>query len=146
MPKPQKPTSLYVTNGWYLEIPGLVSPHFETMEGVTKEGGTVSIIDGGRNREYKFSDQIMKIGDVTLTRTKQGTSDDIVLNNLVERMILNGISLNIRAVKMHNGVEVFSIFMEGFRFKSKALPTWDVNASEKYTETYTATVLDWVEL
>ncbi|MCE7766847.1 hypothetical protein GQL56_29930, partial [Pseudomonas putida] len=72
MPKPQRPNDLYVNNGWYLEIPGLVSPHFETLEGVQKAANKVSIVDAGSNKKYQFGTQIIDFGEMSLSRTYQG--------------------------------------------------------------------------
>lgn len=146
MPKPIKPTDQYVVNGWYLELPGLVSPHFETLEGVEKSTGSVDIVDAGTNKRLKFSGQIVDFGEMTLTRTKQGTTDDAVLAALVQSMQSQGVKVNCVAVKMHHGREAFRILFEGFRFAKRSLPGFDVNSESKFVETYTATCDDWTEL
>jgi len=73
MGKPKKPTALYVVNGWYIELPGLVSPHFERLSGLSKKTGTVEIVDAGTNIKYKFNGQIIDFGTITLERTMDGS-------------------------------------------------------------------------
>lgn len=143
MPFPTRPTDLFVVNGWYMEIPGLVSPHFETLEGVQKASNKVEIVDAGTNKKYKFGTQIIDFGEMTLTRTYQGTVDDVSLEAIVELMITQGLKLPIVAIKMHNKREVFRIQFLGFNIQTSTLPTFDVNGEEKFIVTYTATCDDW---
>lgn len=143
MPFPQRPTDLYVVNGWYLEIPGLVSPHFETLEGVQKTSNKVDIVDAGTNTKYKFGTQIIDFGEMTLTRTYQGTVDDITLETLVQTMIQEGLKLPVTAIKMHNKREVFRIQFDGFNIHSTTMPTFDVNGEEKFLVQYMATCDGW---
>lgn len=146
MPFEFLPTDLYVTNGWVFLMPGLISPHFETLEGVAKTSGSVQIVDAGTNRRFTFAGQIMDFGQMTLTRTKQGTPDDKALEDMAEAMINFGLAVNAQAVKMHHGIEVFRILFEGFRISSKKYPNFDVNAEEKFLCTYEATCNNWTEV
>lgn len=146
MPRPQKPQALYVSNGWYLEIPGLISPHFETLEGLSKKTGTVDIVDAGTNIKYKFNSQIIDFGEITLTRTLDGSSDDIVFKQLVDSSIDLGIKYVGVLVKMHFGREVYRIAFEGLAFKEYNFPTFDVNAEEKQTISVPATVDVWIQV
>lgn len=143
MPRPQRPTDLYVTNGWYLELPGLTSPHFETLEGLQKTSEHVDIVDAGTNRKHKFAGQIVDFGDMTLSRTHQGTADDKILIEMAENMIYRGLKVPAVAVKMHHGQEVMRIVLEGFRFSAYTFPTFDVNSQEKFLVNYTATCDNW---
>lgn len=143
MAYPQKPTDLFVTNGWYFELPGLVSPHFETLEGLQKTSQNVEIVDAGTNRKYKFPGQIMDFGEMTMTRTFQGTPDDKALEAMVDAMIKTGLKVNGTLVKLHHGQEVFRVLLEGFRFAGKTWPSFDVNAEEKFLVSYTASCDDW---
>lgn len=143
MARPVRPTDLYVTNGWYLEMPGLISPHFETLEGVAKTSNSVDLVDGGTNKRHKFSSQILDFGEMNLTRTYQGTIDDRTLYAIVEDMILRGLRLDVMAVKLHHQQEVFRILFEDFRITSSNFPTFDVNAEEKFLVSYAATCSDW---
>lgn len=144
MPYPQKPQGLYVVNGWYLELPGLVSPHFETLEGLSKKTGTVDIVDAGTNIRYKFNGQIIDFGQITLTRTMDGTIDDISMRTLVEASIRQGVKYAGALVKMHFGNEVYRILFDGLGFKEENYPTFDINAEEKQQISYVATVDSWI--
>lgn len=143
MPRPTRPQDLFVTNGWYLELAGLISPHFETLEGIQRHSNKVSIVDAGSNKKYQFGTQIMDFGEMTLTRTYQGTVDDITLEVLVHQMITEGVKFFCNAIKMHNKREVFRIQFEGFNIHSSTYPTFDVNAEDKFLVSYIATCDDW---
>jgi len=146
MPPPVRPTDLYVTNGWYLELPGVVSPHFETLEGVSKNSNTVAIVDSGTNRRYKFGTQIIDYGDMILTRTLQGTPDDVTLDATTEAMIQLGLKVNAVAIKLHHLTEVFRLVFEGFRIVSVSYPSFDVNGEEKFLMQYACTCDGFVKL
>lgn len=146
MAYPQKPTDQYVANGWYLDLPGLVSPHFETLEGLSRKTGTVDIVDAGTNIRFKFSDQIIDFGAITLTRTRDGSSDDTALNALVTASLRNGVKYAGALVYLHHGVEVFRIIFDGLLFNEDNLPSFDINSGEKFRTTYQATVDEWVEI
>lgn len=145
MPLPKKPSDLLVVNGWYLEIPGIESPHFETMEGMAKTSGSVGIVDGGANVEYLFPSQIVRNGQLSFTRTYQGTAADTLLEQMADAM-MHGMMINGAAVKMHQNKEVFRLLLEGFRFTGYKYPTWDVNGEEKFTVVFEATVHKWTKL
>lgn len=127
-------------------MPGLVSPHFETLEGVQKTGGSVEIVDAGTNRKYKFASQITDYGEMTITRTYQGTLDDRTIEALAAECIERGLKIPVVAVKTHNQREVFRIIFEGFRITAVQMPTFDVNSEEKFTVSYTATCDGWTLL
>lgn len=143
MAKPNKPKDLMVQNGWYLDFPGLLSPHFETLEGVSRKANSVSIVDGGTNKMHKFSSQIIDFGDMTLTRTMQNNTDDKVLSTIADDMILRGLRLPVMAVKLHHQKEVFRILFQDFRFNEHNLPNFDVNSEDKFTASFSATCSDW---
>lgn len=146
MPRPTPPKDLYVANGWYLELPGLTSPHFETLEGVGRESDDVEIVDAGTNKKHKFGTQIIDFTEMTLTRTRQGTEDDALLLAMVRECIERGLKVPCVAVKLHKQVEVFRIVFDGFRFKKHNMPTFDVNSTEKFLETFGATCDGWDEV
>ena len=147
MPIPQRPTDLFVTNGWYLEgFPGLISPHFETLEGVQKTSNSVELVDAGSNRKYKFPTQIIDFGEMTLTRTLQGNTDDTILELGAEAMIQQGVKINCFAVKLHHLAEVFRIAFEGFRIVSMTYPSFDVNGEEKFLVSYACTCDGWTKI
>ena len=146
MAKPQRPQDLYVVNGWYLEIPvpGIGSNGlFETLEGIQKQSGSVDIVDAGSNRRFRFTDQLMDYGEMSLTRTYQGNVTDRALEILVNTCIEEGLKLPVRAVKMHQGREVLTVVFEGFRFNAVNYPALDVNSGEKFTVSYAASCDGW---
>lgn len=149
MAKPQKPQDIYVTNGWYLNIPvpGIMADGlFETLEGMGKSSGVVEVVDAGTNRKYKFTDQLTDYGEMTLTRPYNGSTADRAMEVLVTTMIENGIKVPVSAVKMHQGKEVFTILFEGFSFSAANYPTFDVAGTEKFTVSYTAHCDGWTIL
>ena len=149
MAKPQKPQDIYVTNGWYLNIPvpGIMADGlFETLEGVSKSSGVVEVVDAGTNRKYKFTDQLTDYGEMTLTRPYNGSTADRAMEALVTTMIENGIKVPVSAIKMHQGKEVFTILFEGFSFSAANYPTFDVAGTEKFTVSYTAHCDGWTIL
>ena len=149
MSKPQKPQDVYVTNGWYLNIPvpGIMADGlFETLEGMSKSSGVVEVVDAGTNRKYTFPDQLTDYGEMTLTRPYNGSAADRAMEALVTTMIENGIKVPVSAVKMHQGKEVFTILFEGFSFSAANYPTFDVAGTEKFTVSYTAHCDGWTIL
>lgn len=142
----QKPQDVYVTNGWYLNIPfaGIMNNGlFETLEGIQKSSGLVEVVDAGTNKKYKFTDQLTDYGELTLTRPYNGSAADRAMEALVSTMIETGAKLPVTAVKMHQGKEVFTIVFEGFAFHSTSFPTLDVAGTEKFMVTYTAHCDGW---
>ena len=149
MAKPQKPQDIYVTNGWYLNIPVpviMADGLFETLEGMSKSSGVVEVVDAGTNRKYKFTDQLTDYGEMTLTRPYNGSTADRAMEALVTTMIENGIKVPVSAVKMHQGKEVYTILFEGFSFSAANYPTFDVAGTEKSTVSYTAHCDGWTIL
>lgn len=146
MAKPRQPQDIYVVNGWYLNIPvaGIMSDGlFETLEGMSKSSGTVEVVDAGTNRKYKFTDQLVDYGEMTLTRPYNGSAADRAMEVLVNTMIENGLKVPVTAVKMHQGKEVMTIVFEGFAFNAANYPNFDVNSGEKFTVSYTAHCDGW---
>lgn len=143
---PLKPVDLYTNNHWYFEIPGLVSPHFHTLEGIEKKSGEVSIVDGATNIKHKFASQLKEFNDITLTRAKDGSADDLTMTVLSEECINNGFRFDGNLVKMHNGKEVFRILFMGCAIKNVAHPSLKTDGEDKYDVKYTLSVSEWVEI
>ena len=146
MARPKKPQDAYVVNGWYLTIPvpGIMSDGlFETLSGLQKSSGVVEVVDAGTNRKYKFTDQMVDFGEMTLTRTYQGNVTDRAMEVLVNTMIEIGLKLPVTAVKMHQGREVLSIVFEGFAFHASNYPELNVAGTDKFTVSYTASCDGW---
>ena len=140
---PQKPSTQYVVNGWYLELPGLINPCFEEMQGITKTSGDVTIVDAGSNKKLSFSDQIIDFGKMTLNRTMQGTPDDAALAAIVMACIQQGLKFICNFVKLHNQAEVFRIIFQGFRFSAMSFPAFNINSGDKVLMSYPCTCDDW---
>lgn len=141
-----RPTDLYTNNHFLIEIPGLISPKFHKVEGIEENSGEVTIIDGYTNVEHKFSSQLKKYSDITLTRAKDGSIDDFSMREIVRQCMNNGLRFDANLVKMHNGQEVFRIVMLGMRIKTNAHPNLDTSGEEKYDMKYTLSVSEWVEI
>jgi len=141
-----KPQDLYTTNHFYIDMVGLVSPHFHTVEGIEQKSGEVSIVDGTTNIKHKFSSQLKEYSDITLTRAMDGTIDDTTLKALVQQCMNNGFRFDANLVKMHNGQEVFRILMLGVRIKNYTYPTFNTEAEERLDMKYVLSVSEWVEL
>lgn len=146
MARPLKPQDVYVTNGWYLDIPvnGIgTNGLFETLEGISMSSGVVEIVDAGTNRKFKFGDQMTDFGELTLTRPYNGTAADRALEQLVKDMIQTGLKVPVKAIKMHHGEEVLTIVFDGFAFQSATYPSFDVNGTDKFMVSYTAHCDGW---
>lgn len=135
---PTQIKDVLVTNGWYLELPGVVSGHFETLEGLQKNTTDVEMVDGGTNKKVSFGGQVIDYGKLTLTRPLQNNADDVALKDLADEMVATGKKINVTAVKMHKGQELFRVLIEGFRISSYKYPTLNVAGTEKFMVTYTA--------
>lgn len=141
-----KPTDLYTSNHWTLEIPGLVSPHFHKVEGIEQKSGEVSIVDGSTNIKHKFSSQLKEYNDIVITRAMDGSVDDQTMKVLVQQCMNIGFTFDAMLVKMHNGQEVFRILILGARIKNYAHPSLDTSAEERYDLKYTLSVSEWIEV
>lgn len=146
MARPKTPTGLYVNNGWWMEMPGLVSPHFQTLDGKGVNSNTVDVVDAGTNIKHKFSAQVLDFSEMTLTRSPDGSSDDKVMQSLFDKCVREGYKFDTNMVKTHFGNEVYRIAFVGFRLVTQNDSTYDVNGEEKLTKTYTATCEYWFEV
>ena len=143
---PLRPTDLYTNNHWHFEVPGLISPHFHTLEGIEQKSGEVSIVDGSTNIKHKFSSQLKEYNDITLTRAMDGTVDDQTMRALSQQCMNEGFRFDGSLVKMHNGQEVFRILFLGLRIKNIAHPSLKTDGEERYDIKYTVSVSEWVEI
>ena len=143
---PLRPTDLYTNNHWYFEIPGLISPHFHTLEGIEQKSGEVFIVDGSTNIKHRFSSQLKEYNDIVLTRGMDGSVDDATMRVLVQKCMNEGFRFDGNLVKMHNGQEVFRILFLGCRIKNYAHPSLKTDGEERYDNKYTLSVSEWVEI
>ena len=141
-----KPTDLLTSNHWYLEIPGLVSPHFHTVEGIEQKSGEVFIVDGATNIKHKFSSQLKDYNDIVISRAMDGSVDDHTMRVLVQKCMNDGFRFDASLVKLHNGNEAFRILILGARIKNYAHPTLNTESEERYDLKYTLSVSEWVEI
>ncbi len=146
MPAPNRPTALFTNNNWYFEIQGLVSPHFHSLEGISKTSGEVSVVDGGTNIRHKFSSQIKDFGDITLTRAYDGSVDDLAMLALENASMDTCQRFDGSLVKMHCGKEVFRIVFLGLRIKEVGHPSLSTEGTERYDVRYTCSVSEWREV
>ena len=143
---PLRPTDLYTNNHWYFEIPGLISPHFHTLEGIEQKSGEVFIVDGSTNIKHKFSSQLKEYNDIVLTRGMDGSVDDESMKKKKKKCMNEGFRFDGNLVKMHNGQEVFRILFLGCRIKNYAHPSLKTDGEERYDNKYTLSVSEWVEI
>ena len=141
-----KPTDALTANHFEFEVPGLISPHFHKLEGISQKSGEVFIVDGSTNIKHKFSSQLKDFGDITLTRTLDGSVDDISMRLLVKQCMDNGFRFDGNLVKKHNGKEAFRILFLGLRIKEVQYPSLDTSSEERFDVKYVCSVSEWDEL
>lgn len=141
-----KPTDALTANHFYFEVPGLISPHFHKLEGISKKSGEVFIVDGSSNVKHKFSSQLKDFGDITLTRTPDGSVDDVSMRALVDQCLNEGFRFDGNMVKLHNGQEAFRIMFLGLRIKEVQYPSFDTASEERMDVKYVCSVSEWIEL
>lgn len=146
--KPKPPTGAVTNNGWYLTLfsnPQLVSPHFNTLSGLSKKTGTIEIVDGGTNIKYKFSSQIIDFGQITLSRPNDASPDDAAWRGIVNAGIRLGVKYTGVLIKEHFSQEVYRIAFSGLGFKEYNYPDFNVSAEDAQMPTVMATVDSWEE-
>ncbi|NLR94866.1 hypothetical protein [Flammeovirga agarivorans] len=157
-----KPADLMVNNGWFLELslsPEISSSpatqavlsalgldnvlgggknyRFETLSGLQETMEHVETVDAGTNKKKKFVNQILDLGELSLARTEEGTAEDIELAGIV-KACQKGLKLTGRLTKKHHGIPLRVIILEGFAFKSRTYPTFDVQGTDKFQMQYGA--------
>lgn len=140
------PTGAVINNGWYFQLtslPPLVSPHFQTLSGLSKKTGTVEVVDGGTNVKYKFSSQLVDYGTITLARPNDASTDDAVWRQIVHNSIRMGIKYSGVLVKEHYGQEVYRIMFSGLRFVEENYPEFNTHAEDAQVVSCVATVDEW---
>lgn len=141
-----KPVDALTANHFLFEVPGLVSPHFQKIEGISKKSGEVVIVDGSTNIKHKFSSQIKEFGDITLSRVYDGSVDDRSMRALTDQCMNEGFRFDGNLVKMHNGQEAFRIIFLALRIKEVQHPSLDTGSEERYEVKYICSVSEWVEV
>lgn len=140
------PNDLIPQNGWVMELPGLSSPHFHKLQGVSTKTGHMTIVDGGSNIAYNFSDGIAENGAITLSRTRDGSPDDVVFANFVRDVQKNGKKVNGAFTQYRFGKPVMKILFNGLLMEDYKLSDFDTSAKgdgAKSDQTYVAAVDHW---
>ncbi|MFH0989836.1 MAG: hypothetical protein V1799_07460 [bacterium] len=144
----QKPNDLIPINGWVFELPGLTSPHFHKLSGIGVKTGTMTIIDGGTNMAFNFSDGIEENGAITMTRTRDNSAADGVFAKFVRDVIKTGVKVNGSFVQYRHGKQVLKILFTGLLmndFKYNDFDTSGKGDGAKSDQTYVAQVDHWEE-
>jgi len=142
----QKPNDLIPINGWVMELPGLTSPHFHKLSGLSIKTGHMQIIDGGTNATFNFSDGIEECGPITMSRTRDGSAADKTFAQFVRDVISKGSKINGSFVQYRFGKQVMSILFTGLLMNDYKITDFDTSGkgeSAKSDQTYTAQVDHW---
>lgn len=142
----QKPNDLIPINGWVMELPGLTSPHFHKLSGLSVKTGHMTIIDGGTNATFNFSDGIEENGPITMTRTRDGSSVDKAFSQFIRDVVSKGSKINGSFVQYRFGKQVIKILFTGLLMSEYKLTDFDTSGkgdSAKSDQTYTAQVDHW---
>jgi hypothetical protein len=140
MGRPNKPIDVVMQNGWYLEFAGVQSPHFQTLEGLSKKTGLTELVDAGTNIKYKFIDQIKDFGSITLSRALDLSRDDKAFKLLTDASIDTGFKHIGNLVKLHHGKEVFRVILVGVLFNEYNYPSLDVNGTSQFNVSVAAAI------
>ncbi|HAA56814.1 MAG TPA: hypothetical protein DCE42_18755 [Myxococcales bacterium] len=132
----QFPQDAIPNNGWVMELPGLTSPHIEKVSGISKETGELEMVDGGTNRTFYFSDGVLKHGDLTISRTRDGSNDDQVFGDFFEKMVGTGKKYNGTLIQYRFGQVVTKIKFQGLLMRKFSLSDMNINESNKSEQTY----------
>jgi hypothetical protein len=139
---------LIPVNGWTItSLPGLVSPAFHKLQGLSKKTGIMTTIDAGTNRQLNFSDGIEECGPITLLRTRDGSPDDAAFAAFFDNT-LTGKKVNGVFTQYRHGKEVLKIAFTGLVFGDYSLTDFDTNQkgdSAKSDQKYQAHVDHWEE-
>ncbi len=140
------PIDLIPQNGWLMDLPGLVSPAIHKLQGVSTKTGVMTVIDGGSNVQYSFSDGVEENGPITISRTRDGGPDDAVFANFVRAVQKTGKKVNGSFTQYRFGKVVMKILFNGLLMNDYKLSDFDTNAKgdgAKSDQTYVATVDHW---
>ena len=136
----QFPVDAIPANGFIMELPGLTSPHIEKVSGISKETGTIEQIDGGTNRTFYFSDGILKHGELTFSRPRDGSADDAAFAAFFDQMVASGKKFNGTLLQYRFSQIVLKIQFQGLLCFKFALTDMELGTSNKAEQTYQAKV------
>jgi len=142
------PNDLIPVNGWVMELPGLTSPQFHKLQGLSKKTGVMTTIDGGTNRQFSFSDGILECGPITIVRTRDGSADDKAFAAYVADVVASGKKINGTFVQFRHGKQVLKVLFTGLLMNDYKLSDFDTLSKgdgSKSDQTYVAQVDNWEE-
>ena len=143
------PNDLIPVYGWVLDLPGMSSPQFHKLQGLSKKTGVMTIIDGGTNTAFNFSDGIEENGPVTITRPRNGSADDKAFASFIASAIATGKKINGSMTQRRHGKVVLKILLTGLLMNDYKLTDFDTQSKgdgAKSDQTYIAHVDHWEEV
>jgi hypothetical protein len=141
-----QPNDLMPNNGWIMELPGLTSPQFHKLQGLSTKTGVMTIVDGGSNQTYSFSDGIEENGPITIVRTRDGSGDDTTFANFVRNVRLSGKKVNGTFTQYRHGKVAMKVLFTGLLMNDYKVSDFDTAGkgdSAKSDQTYVAQVDHW---
>lgn len=130
------PTDLLTTNQWTLDIdilPGekkMVSPQFDSLDGIGVAVGTIEKAEGGSGLVYKFSNHAINHKPITISRKRDGTAQDAYLQQYVDTYIRSGAKRNGTMYKYHNGKLIRKIIFVGLGLFDSQHPSYNSTTSD----------------
>ncbi len=137
------PIDAVPNNGWVMELPGMTSPHITKVSGISKHTGQLSVVDGGSNREFHFSDGIIKHTPITITRIRDNSPEDKKFAKFFEDAV-NGGKITGTLIQTRNGKPCCKIKFQGLLMNDLKLHDFDVHGSDPATMEYVAQC-DWAD-
>lgn len=139
-------------NGWLMSLDpinvksgmiSLISPHFHKVSGLSKKTGSMEVVDGGTNAKIHFSDGIREHGDVTISRSRDGTVDDQAFSRFIDTCFESGGKVSGTMTQYRYGRQVMEIRFTGLLFNEYNLADFDTQGSDKSDQSYTAKCDKW---
>lgn len=117
--------NLIPANGWIVEIPGLDTPHFHRLEGLSRKTGVMMVVDGATKKKQYFSDEVVEYGPITLVRSRDNSPADKQLTDWVKDAFANGTKRNGSFVQYARGQEVLRILFTDLFVSENSYATFD---------------------
>jgi len=121
--------TLVPNNGWIVEIPGLETPHFHKLQGLNRKTGVMTIVDGATRKRYKFNDEVVDYGQITLVRAKDNSPADTQLADWVKAAFRDGEKRNGSFIQYHRGKEVLRILFTDLMVSENSYNDFDTMAT-----------------
>ena len=139
------PVDAIPINGWVMEIPGLTNPHITKVTNINRKTGVISVVDGGTNRKFHFSDGILEHEALGLVRVRDGTADDKAFSQLFQNVVETGQKIDGTLRQFRHGRVVLKLRFMGMLCAEEKFPDMDVESGDKAVTTITAQ-LDFLEV